>query len=116
MSAVEIHRATGDDIEELASIHVQAWQWAYRGLMPDEVLDSLDVERRANSWYRMLSEQRVPAPHVATVDSRLVGFVHANSTRDEGADHEIGEVTALYLHPECVGTGLGHCLWEAALA
>lgn len=116
MATVEIHRATRDDIAELASLHVRAWQWAYRRLIPDEVLDSLNVERRAASWYRMLSDQRIPAPHVATVDSRIVGFAHADTARDEVADREVGEVSALYLRRDYISTGLGRRLWDAALA
>jgi hypothetical protein len=35
------------DAEGIAYVHVTAWQHSYRGLMPDSVLKTLSVERRA---------------------------------------------------------------------
>ncbi|HUF94538.1 MAG TPA: hypothetical protein VMO52_00495 [Acidimicrobiia bacterium] len=39
------------DAADLGSVHVRAWQAAYRGgLMPDEYLESLSAEQRAEMW------------------------------------------------------------------
>ena len=50
--AVRVQRATLDDVPDVARIHVRSWQRAYRGQMPDSVLDSLDVEQRATRCLR----------------------------------------------------------------
>ena len=115
MPIVEIRRATENDTLDLARVHVHAWQWAYRGLMPDSLLDALDVGRRAAAWKRIIHEGRIPLPHLAVVDSNIVGFSHADTGGDEDASGQTGEVTALYLLEAYVGTGLGRRLWEAAL-
>ncbi|MCQ1949934.1 GNAT family N-acetyltransferase [Arthrobacter sp. zg-Y859] len=115
MPAVEIRRATENDAHDLARVHVQAWKWAYRGLMPDSLLDGLDVERRAAGWKRMIHEGLVPQPHLAVIGSTVAGFSHAATSGDDDADPQVGEVTALYLAEEFVGTGVGRRLWEAAL-
>ncbi|MCQ1995758.1 GNAT family N-acetyltransferase [Arthrobacter sp. zg-Y1171] len=83
--------------------------------MPDSLLDALDIERRAAGWKRMIHEGQVPQPHLAVIGSNVVGFSHADSSSDDDADPQVGEVTALYLLEEFVGTGVGRRLWEAAL-
>ncbi|UWX98443.1 GNAT family N-acetyltransferase [Arthrobacter zhaoxinii] len=115
MPTVEIRRATEHDAESLALVHVKAWQWAYRGLMPDSLLDGLDVERRSAGWKRLIRDGPAPAPHLAVLGSKIVGFSHADTSGDDDADPRVGEVTALYLLADFVGTGVGRRLWEAAM-
>ena len=40
--------ATESDIEPLVRLHIASWQAAYRGILPDEVLDHLSLEKRSN--------------------------------------------------------------------
>jgi hypothetical protein len=40
-----------DDADAIAPVHVRSWQAAYRGFMPDEVLDGLDVGRCTRSMW-----------------------------------------------------------------
>ena len=54
MSGLEVRRATTEDAAGIASVHVHSWLAAYRGLMPDDMLDSLTVEERTESWLRFL--------------------------------------------------------------
>ncbi|GAA1107920.1 GNAT family N-acetyltransferase [Arthrobacter flavus] len=115
MSTIEIRSAGDQDIQDLALVHVQAWQWAYRGLIPDVVLEGLDADQRARSWNQMLHQQMLPRPLVAVTSDSIVGFIHADTSRDNDADALTGEVTALYLVQKQVGGGAGYQLWEAAL-
>jgi hypothetical protein len=43
-----IRDARIDDINELGRVHVRAWQAAYRAVMPDEYLDGLQANDRAD--------------------------------------------------------------------
>lgn len=43
------------DARQIAKVHVESWQAAYRGSMPDELLDSLSVDQREAFWAEMLS-------------------------------------------------------------
>ena len=47
---VRLRRATVDDAPAIAGVHVRTWQAAYRGLMPQALLDSLTFERRRGWW------------------------------------------------------------------
>ena len=47
---VALRDATPDDAHAIATVHVASWQVAYRGFMPDAVLDGLSVDDRARKW------------------------------------------------------------------
>jgi GNAT superfamily N-acetyltransferase len=113
---VTIRLATPDDADALGRLHVAAWRAAYRGLMPDRILDGLTVEARAARWRRNLT---TPLPDtntwVATDGDALTGFVSAGPCRDADLPGA-GEVLALYVDPARLATGLGRRLLEHALA
>ena len=92
------------DAAAVTKVHLGGWEWAYRGLMPDEVLDNLDYEERRARWHDRLADG---APLlVAEVDGRVAGFAHGGPTRDEdrvGA----GEVYALYVDRAVARRGVG---------
>ena len=114
----EIRLATLADAAAIASIHVQSWQSAYRGMMPQEHLDQLDVTQRTRAWTRALTspDPAQPAPLVAIADEQAVGFASIGPTRDQDADPaSTGEVRAIYLLPQAWGQGLGRGLMTAAL-
>ncbi|WP_179204294.1 GNAT family N-acetyltransferase [Arthrobacter rhombi] len=115
MEELTIRPASVEDAQNMANVHVRAWQWAYRGLIPDESLDSLSVERRAHNWEGLIQDPNIPAPYLAYKGTNAVGFVHAHTSRDGDASGEIGEVTSIYLLPEYVGEGIGWQLWSTAL-
>ena len=43
MDIGRVRRATVDDADAIGWIHVESWQVAYRGLVPDWYLGSLDA-------------------------------------------------------------------------
>ncbi len=101
----------------IAGVHVQTWQAAYRGQVPDEFLDALSVDRRTESWRRIIVESALPTKgaFVLERDGRVVGFAHVAPSRDDDAQREVGELTAIYLLPEFWGLGAGRLLIERAL-
>jgi len=113
---VRIRRATTADAAAIASVHVGSWRAAYRGLMPDGVLDGLSVEQRAGVWRSVVGAGR-PGEGVLVVetDVGVVGFAHVCPARDGYVDGGTGEVSAIYLLPEVWGTGHGRALMDAAV-
>jgi L-amino acid N-acyltransferase YncA len=110
-----IRAATTADARAIAEIHVADWRWAYKGLVPDGLLDSLSVERREEMWRRSL-ERALPgwALFVADREGKILGFVGCGPGTDDDAGDETGEVYAIYLQPEVVGTGVGRALFARA--
>jgi GNAT superfamily N-acetyltransferase len=109
-----VRAAVPADAEAIAHVHIRSWQVAYRGLMPDAVLDNLDVRLRAQRHRDILSAPADGrAAFVAEEDARIVGFSMAGEQRDEG---DSGEVYAIYVDPDHWGTGAGRLLMDAAVA
>jgi len=96
-------------------VHVRAWQWAYRGLLPDAMLDGMSIDARTKVWVDIIGNPALELPLVAIADGEVVGFVHQGASRDEDAGPEVGEVTAIYIDEARVGLGVGRGLWNAAL-
>jgi ribosomal protein S18 acetylase RimI-like enzyme len=111
-----IREATPKDAEAIASIHVRAWQWAYRGQLSDDYLDGLRVEDRLVQHRRSLEGQRPDwRTWVVEEEGSVVGFAVTGPSEDADADAKTGEVYAIYLDPPRVGTGIGRVLFDHAV-
>jgi ribosomal protein S18 acetylase RimI-like enzyme len=114
--ASRIREATPADAEAIASIHVGAWRWAYRGQLSDEYLDGLRVEDRLVQHRRSLEGQRPDwRTWIVEDDGSIVGFAVTGTSEDADANAKTGEVYAIYLEPSRVGTGIGRALFEHAV-
>lgn len=115
---VRVRRAGGGDAPAVAAIHVRSWQAAYRGILPDELLDSLSVAEREESWRSLLNEggeRRLTL--VAEGAGGLVGFCSATTpSGDEDVGERTAEIGALYVDPDRWREGAGGALLSAALA
>lgn len=112
---VAIRSATIADASELGQVHVEAWRWAYRGVMPDDLLDSLRAESRAKGWEAMLggeSDDRSYAAWVAEADGEIVGFASSSDARDGDVPERSVELQSIYLLEPYLGKGIGHALLE----
>jgi ribosomal protein S18 acetylase RimI-like enzyme len=114
---VQVRRAVPHDAAPIGGVHVRAWQVAYRGLMPDEVLDGLSVEQREQMWQQALASQEGQAVYVAVEDAAVVGFCAvAAPSRDEDAEDDVAEIAAIYVDPDAWRVGVGRALMDVALA
>ena len=116
-----------DDAPAIADAHVRGWRTAYRGLVPDGVLDSMDVDTRSAWWRTRLRTSTHPRDDewVWVVESdvdtgghaAVVGFAITGPARDEAAPPPkgAGEVFAIYMTPEYIGQGLGRVLFAHAV-
>jgi len=103
----------------MARVHVASWQFAYRVMLDDELLDGLDWRDRRKFWTRILRRPTIPesANYVIEDDGRIVGFASVGPCRDEDrSDVAQWELYALYLDPEAIGGGLGAAITDHAFA
>jgi GNAT superfamily N-acetyltransferase len=117
--AVLVRDAEPGDAPDMAQVHVASWRGAYRGLMPQEVLDGLDVSVRTSLWIRIMNRTDPARGAVLVVEDgeRIIGFAGVGPTRDPDADPErTGEVAAIYLLPESWGRGAGRLLMGEAVS
>jgi ribosomal protein S18 acetylase RimI-like enzyme len=114
---VLLREAGGDDAGAIAAVQVHGWQAAYRGQLPDDYLDALDVEARERAWRDRLGtvERDVQSFTLVVEDAgRVVGFVTAGPTRDPDAGPRTAEVYAIYVAPERLREGFGRALLTGA--
>lgn len=105
--------AAPGDAAAIAKIHVLSWQMAYRGLLPQNFLDSLDPARRVLGWRESIETQAPPARTAIVIadPEGILGFAHVCPTRDDDEQgNPVGELTSIYLHPDVWGHGLGRQL------
>ena len=112
-----VRRASPDDARAIAEVVVTGWQTAYRGILPDEFLDSLRADAREAAWREMLGRDAdggTPA-WVAEGSGRVVGFVSSGPPRDEDVPRSAAEIYAIYVLPQSWRQGLGRDLLETAV-
>jgi GNAT superfamily N-acetyltransferase len=115
---LNVRPAQPQDAEAIARVQVESWRGAYRGLLPDALLDGLSVVRRRDGW-RLTLERPLPRSHVLVADDggEVVGFASVGPSRDADCDPAaVGELYTLYLLPSRWGLGVGAALHDAALA
>lgn len=116
---MKVREGTQLDASQLAEVHVRSWQKAYRGLIPDDYLDSLDADLgRREGVFRQAAETSSEEGilFVAEDEGEAVGFVWAGPARDEDADEAVvGEIWSIYLHPSHWGRGAGKALQDRAM-
>jgi len=103
------------DARAIAEVQVASWQSAYRGLLPDHLLDGLSVEDRAGRWRERLAEEGSQAL-VIEEEGRILGFAILGASQDEDATERTGEVYAIYLAPSEWRKGYGSGLMSEAIA
>ena len=101
------------DADAIARAHVASWQDSYRGILPGNVIDRIDVGQRTASRRRLLAD-----PNMLTLvaydvtHGDIVGLCDAGRARRPG--RWSGEIYALYLVHHAKRHGLGRELFDAA--
>lgn len=100
---------TGDELQ-LAKVHIQSWQEAYKGLVPQAYLDQLPskIEDRIKMWTSIIASANRWA-WVAENEEGIQGFSLFGPPRDVNRDQFI-ELGAIYLLASHKGQGIGFSL------
>jgi GNAT superfamily N-acetyltransferase len=103
-----------DDAWSIATVHVESWREAYRGLVDQDYLDRLDPADRFPSWREGLAQFVWPTRGtlVAEQEGVVVGFANLSTGSSTGED---AELHAIYVRPTAWGTGAGRALMAEAV-
>lgn len=113
MKNINIRSMNFSDTAEIAKIHVSTWQIAYHGIVPQEYLDSLDVQKRMLFWESDLKNRPEIKRFVAEVCNEIVGFVVGLHNRTEQELHTSDcELWAIYVDQKYFRTGIGSILFK----
>jgi ribosomal protein S18 acetylase RimI-like enzyme len=111
---INVRRATLDDVAGIARVHVQSWQSAYQGQVPEGVIDAQDEAKRAELWLQLLGNSRYVA-HVAVRNDTICGFCSLIRSRDPGTSELTGEIATIYVDPAHWRAGAGRALMDASM-
>ena len=112
--SVKVREATRADASAIARLHLDNWRTAYRGIVPDDVLDRITAVSRFLHWDGVLADPNgTEFVYVAEgADGRLLGIASGGPELGEDS-HYRGELYVLHVRPEAQGRGTGRALMRA---
>jgi len=105
--------AKKEDIPEIARVTAESWKAAYKGIIADEYLASVNPSR----WNNLLNtafENDSLRVMLAVKDEEIMGISAYGKSRNERYSDD-GEIVSMYFLPACIGKGYGHQLMERVL-
>ena len=103
--ALRLRRAEPGDELAVAVVHVRSWQAGYRDLLPAAYLGQLRPSERAARY--TFGDPAGPETVLAEYAGDVAGFATITVARDATG---VGELSALYVHPDRWGHGVGRAL------
>lgn len=112
MQNIIIRKATLDDIEEVALLHVNSWYETYKGIISQSYLENMknNLVKRIE---RMRNEFNLRMMIVAVIDNEIVGFSEFVLSNKFSKDLDIDcELCGLYIKNNYKNLGLGSKMFE----
>jgi len=100
----------------VARIHVESWNVAYRGIMPDDVIARTDLAYRTAFWTERIADREWPV-FLIEEDGETVAFCQMIPTRDPEDDRtRVGQIPSLHVLPHLRRRGYGRLLLDEVFA
>jgi putative acetyltransferase len=114
----DIRRATVEDAEGIARVHVATWQDAYVDILPADFLAGLRWQDRADTWrVRLADPDSRSGTWIVTSGGQVVGFASGGPARDDDrSSPQAWELYGIYLASQAWRQGLGTALAAQVLA
>jgi L-amino acid N-acyltransferase YncA len=103
-----IRKAEEGDESGIARVHVESWKTTYKGIIKDEILNNLSVERREEHWKGTIGRGEVLYVSI-NEDGRITGFATGGKSRSIEYSYD-GELYAIYILEEFQHKGIGRQL------
>lgn len=98
-----------DDRAEISRIYEESWKFAYKGMIPQEYLDSIPQGR----WVKTVDNPGWNTLVMLEGEQIIGTSSYCASRFDDWKDY--GEIISIYLLPEYMGKGYGRSLLQAAV-
>lgn len=107
--SISIRKATLEDAEDIAKIHVSSWQTTYKGIMDADFLKQLSVRKRTELWVKNIQHEG-DIVLLASINGKLIGFACGSHVKEGEYEEYDGDVTSIYFHQDVQGQGFGKLL------
>lgn len=116
VSVLTVRDMTEHDVRGVSTIRITGWRSAYAEILPQSYLEGLSIE--ADAEWRKNSFRSDPRVQNVVAEDRngLVGWGVFGPSRDDDRAEASGELYALYVAPDRIGTGVGRALMEDLLS
>lgn len=103
---MKIRKTAPGDGQGIANVHINSWKTTYKGIISDDYLNSMDFEKRAESWEKII-ESGDGLNFIAQNESgEIVGFASGGQEQTDDPKYK-GEVYAIYILESHQRKGLG---------
>jgi ribosomal protein S18 acetylase RimI-like enzyme len=104
---MNLRRAQPSDAPKLAQVHVDSWQAAYRGVVPDSHLQGFTYQRREEAFRKALLAG-LEETYLLEEGDRPVAILTIGACRDADLEaHRVGELWGIYIAPDHWRRGIG---------
>lgn len=101
---MRIRKATINDAEGIAKVHVDSWRTTYKGVIPDDFLSKLSYKKRTDLWIKNIEKEDNFVVLAENPEGEIIGF--ADCGKRETVPNS-GDLTSIYILKEYHGRGLG---------
>ena len=108
---VVYRKANVEDALAVAKVHVESWHKSFTGIVPQEFLDNLIVEKREQAFRQRFGDANYKMFVAESAKDGIVGFADFGAARESDFGFE-AELYAIYLLREFQGKGIGENLFK----
>lgn len=109
---MHIRKATLQDAEAIARVHVDSWKTTYKGIIPDDFLNNLSYTQRTDLWTQAIAQQDHFVMVAETSEGEIVGFADGWKRETNTIPHS-GDLTSIYILESYQGKGMGKQLLQS---
>jgi ribosomal protein S18 acetylase RimI-like enzyme len=108
-------KAVPADAPAIGHLITAAWQTAYRGILSDAMLNTLDEQKKSERFQDSIQNKPEFRHFVLETGRRIAGVSVVCPCLDEGLAGA-ADIMVFYIHPDMQGQGLGRVMMEHTLA
>lgn len=114
MDNIKIRNIKKEDIPEVVNIQIDGWRATYKGMIDDEYLENMNVEKKIKMREKDYKETGFI---VAEHDNKVVGFCRYTDNIEKTPETPKAdcELRALYVKPEVKHNGIGKKMFQYAV-